>query len=195
MPCKQYTISIVWPFLFLSILLPGCTVHRRYNSGYNPFYNSGYYPRYHSEYNVRNNAFYYHRAYQGFNANAGALTGAVAGIVIDHNNRWRGAVIGGSLGSILGDALTYEPYAPYPMSQYEPFYYSYTSDPLYDNSYPGYNSNYEAFVGGVTGAAVGAVIDDGNPWRGSVIGAYLGSFFGNTIYLINSGIGVPVLNP
>ncbi len=44
------------------------------------------------------------RTYQG--AGAGAAVGAGAGALIDKNNRWRGAVIGGALGALLGGTLT-----------------------------------------------------------------------------------------
>ncbi|MBI3456214.1 MAG: glycine zipper 2TM domain-containing protein [Candidatus Rokubacteria bacterium] len=44
------------------------------------------------------------RTYQG--AGAGAAVGAAAGALIDKNNRWRGAVIGGALGAVLGGTLT-----------------------------------------------------------------------------------------
>ncbi len=50
-------------------------------------------------------------------------------------------------------------------------------------------------IGGVTGAAAGALIDSDNAWRGSVIGGILGSIFGGSISVINSGASVPVLNP
>ncbi len=44
------------------------------------------------------------RTYEG--AGVGAAVGAGAGALIDKNNRWRGAVIGGALGAILGGTLT-----------------------------------------------------------------------------------------
>lgn len=44
------------------------------------------------------------RTYQG--AAAGAAVGAGAGALIDKHNRWRGAVIGGALGALLGGTLT-----------------------------------------------------------------------------------------
>jgi hypothetical protein len=44
------------------------------------------------------------RTYQG--AGAGAAVGAGAGALIDKNNRWRGAVIGGALGAVLGGTVT-----------------------------------------------------------------------------------------
>jgi hypothetical protein len=44
------------------------------------------------------------RTYQG--AGAGAAVGAGAGALIDSNNRWRGAVIGGALGAVLGGTVT-----------------------------------------------------------------------------------------
>jgi hypothetical protein len=44
------------------------------------------------------------RTYQG--AGVGAAGGAIAGALIDKNNRWRGAVIGGVLGAVLGGTIT-----------------------------------------------------------------------------------------
>ena len=44
------------------------------------------------------------RTYQG--AGVGAAVGAGAGALIDKNNRWRGAVLGGALGAVLGGTLT-----------------------------------------------------------------------------------------
>ncbi len=44
------------------------------------------------------------KTYQG--ATVGALGGAVAGALIDKNNRWRGAVIGGVLGAAIGGTIT-----------------------------------------------------------------------------------------
>jgi surface antigen len=44
------------------------------------------------------------RTYQG--AGAGAAVGAGAGALIDSNNRWRGAVLGGALGALAGGTLT-----------------------------------------------------------------------------------------
>lgn len=44
------------------------------------------------------------RVYQG--AAVGGVVGAGAGALIDKHNRWRGAVIGGALGSVLGGGLT-----------------------------------------------------------------------------------------
>ncbi len=43
------------------------------------------------------------RVYQG--AAVGAAVGAGAGALIDKHNRWRGAVIGAGLGSLLGGGL------------------------------------------------------------------------------------------
>ena len=42
--------------------------------------------------------------YQG--ATIGGVVGAAAGVLIDKHNRWRGAVVGGTLGAILGGATT-----------------------------------------------------------------------------------------
>ena len=44
------------------------------------------------------------RTYEG--AAAGAALGSVAGVLIDSDNRWRGAVIGGLLGAALGGTVT-----------------------------------------------------------------------------------------
>jgi outer membrane lipoprotein SlyB len=44
------------------------------------------------------------RTYEG--AAVGGTVGAVAGILLDKNNRWRGAVIGGALGAVLGGTTT-----------------------------------------------------------------------------------------
>ncbi|MEQ9618267.1 MAG: glycine zipper 2TM domain-containing protein [Deltaproteobacteria bacterium] len=39
-------------------------------------------------------------------AAAGAAVGSVAGLLIDNDNRWRGALIGGLLGGVLGGTVT-----------------------------------------------------------------------------------------
>lgn len=44
------------------------------------------------------------RTYEG--ATVGAVGGAIAGALIDRNNRWRGAVIGGALGAVIGGTIT-----------------------------------------------------------------------------------------
>jgi hypothetical protein len=44
------------------------------------------------------------RTYEG--AGVGAAVGSVAGLLIDKDNRWRGAVIGGLLGAALGGTVT-----------------------------------------------------------------------------------------
>ncbi|WPM32767.1 glycine zipper 2TM domain-containing protein [Hydrogenobacter sp. T-2] len=44
------------------------------------------------------------RTYEG--ATVGAVGGAIAGALIDKNNRWRGAVIGGALGAVIGGTIT-----------------------------------------------------------------------------------------
>ncbi len=44
------------------------------------------------------------RTYEG--ATVGALGGAVAGALIDRSNSWRGAVIGGALGALIGGTIT-----------------------------------------------------------------------------------------
>ncbi len=145
------------------------------------------------------------QGYRG--ANVGALTGATAGILLDPDNPWRGAVLGGSLGAAFGGALTdqqyysgYQQYAPScpPPSDY------YNQQYLYQPRYQQYRQPYAnrndavsrgAAYGGVAGAAAGALIDDGNRWRGGLIGGALGAFFGGGISFINSTPGVPVLQP
>ncbi len=127
------------------------------------------------------------QGYQG--AAVGALTGATAGILLDPDNRWRGGVIGGGLGSVLGGTLTYR---PVPRQQYAGTYYS------------GYQQNFQsqnnyttrgALIGGAAGATTGALLDHDNGWRGGLIGGTLGSFFGGAIGHINSGPSIPVLAP
>ncbi len=44
------------------------------------------------------------QSYQG--GTAGALLGAAAGALIDKHNRWRGAVLGGTIGSAMGAITT-----------------------------------------------------------------------------------------
>ena len=44
------------------------------------------------------------RTYEG--AGVGAVGGAIAGALIDKENRWRGAVIGGALGAVIGGTIT-----------------------------------------------------------------------------------------
>ncbi len=44
------------------------------------------------------------RTYEG--ATTGAALGSVAGLLIDEDNRWRGAVIGGLIGAALGGTIT-----------------------------------------------------------------------------------------
>jgi outer membrane lipoprotein SlyB len=44
------------------------------------------------------------RTYEG--ATVGGVGGAIAGALIDKNNRWRGAVIGGVLGAVIGGTIT-----------------------------------------------------------------------------------------
>ncbi|MEN3033478.1 MAG: glycine zipper 2TM domain-containing protein [Aquificaceae bacterium] len=39
-------------------------------------------------------------------AGVGAVGGAAAGALIDKENRWRGAVIGGALGAVIGGTIT-----------------------------------------------------------------------------------------
>lgn len=153
------------------------------------------------------------QGYQG--AGVGALTGATAGILLDPDNRWRGAMIGGGLGAVLGGALTdypqynnapqystYPQYNNYPQYNEYPYnspYYgapSYYTPPPPPPSYTSQNRTAQgALVGGLTGATAGALLDDDNAWRGGAIGAILGSFFGGSIGAINSGPSIPVLYP
>lgn len=156
------------------------------------------------------------QGYQG--AGVGAVTGATAGILLDSGNRWRGGAIGGGLGALLGGALTDTPRqaTPYAQRYYEepdgqPYGY-YSSDRYYSqreyashsSSYgqsqtPGYGSpdraERSAVVGGLTGATAGALLDNGNAWRGGLIGGALGTFFGWGIGTINSSPSIPVLRP
>ncbi len=44
------------------------------------------------------------RTYQG--AGVGGALGAVAGALIDGNNRWRGALLGGVIGAVMGGTVT-----------------------------------------------------------------------------------------
>lgn len=127
------------------------------------------------------------QGYQG--AGVGALTGTTAGILLDPGNRWRGAAIGGSMGALLGGALT-EPSA-YRNPYQNPTYYR-SATPYSDNRY---SAGRGALIGGVTGATAGALLDNSNSWRGGLIGGVLGSFFGGSIGAINSGPGIPVLRP
>ena len=153
------------------------------------------------------------QGYQG--TGIGALTGSTAGILLDPDNRWRGAVIGGGLGALLGGGLTDRP--RYSSPYYDPA--SYRSRQAYPQNYgrqryypQGYAqpggyypspSRYPepnrtaqgAVIGGLTGATAGALLDDDNGWRGGLIGGFLGSLFGGSIGAINSGPSIPVLRP
>ena len=126
------------------------------------------------------------QGYQG--ATVGAITGATAGILLDPDNRWRGAVIGGGLGATLGGALTDRPTY---RQQYSNTHYS----PYRQNYRPQNYTVRDTFIGGATGVAAGALLDHNNRWRGSLIGGALGSFFGGTIGSINSGTSIPILTP
>lgn len=126
------------------------------------------------------------QGYQG--AGVGAVTGATAGILLDPDNRWRGAIIGGGLGSVLGGALTDRP--NYGQSHQGSYYPQYRQ-----NHYSTDNTAHGSIIGGATGAAAGALLDHDNRWRGSLIGGALGGFFGGTIGSINSGPSIPVLKP
>lgn len=126
------------------------------------------------------------QGYQG--AGVGAVTGATAGMLLDPHNRWRGAVIGGGLGATLGGALTNR------QAYRQPYSENYFS-PHRQNYQPQNYTAQGAFVGGATGAAAGALLDHDNRWRGSLIGGALGGLFGGSIGSINSGPGIPVLNP
>lgn len=136
------------------------------------------------------------QGYQG--AGLGAFTGSAAGALIDSSNPWRGAVIGGGLGALLGGGLTDRPYYSDPYRRgyaYQP-QGDYYNTPRYYSAPPSPNyTGRGAAYGGVTGAAAGALIDNGNPWRGGVIGGFLGSLFGGGIGAINSGARVPILRP
>jgi YMGG-like Gly-zipper len=138
-----------------------------------------------------------HQGYQG--ATLGALTGSAAGALIDSSNPWRGAVIGGGLGATLGGGLTDRPHYysdPYRRDYaYQPQGYYYNTPRYYNAPPPRNYTDRGAAFGGVTGAAAGALIDNGNPWRGGMIGGFLGSIFGGGIGAINSGARVPVLRP
>ncbi len=153
------------------------------------------------------------QGYQG--AGVGALTGTTAGILLDPDNRWRGAMIGGSLGALFGGALTDRP--RYSSPYYDPAYYGpRQSDPQYYGQQRYYPQSYSqpgayhsppprysepnrtaqgAVIGGLTGATAGALLDNSNAWRGGLIGGFLGSFFGGSIGAINSGPSIPVLRP
>ena len=137
------------------------------------------------------------QGYQG--AGVGAVTGATAGILLDPENRWRGAVIGGSLGSLFGGALTDIPRYNTSYSRPPDPYYQAHQNQGYYQGYPSYSqqnrANQGAVVGGLTGATAGALLDNNNSWRGALIGGALGSFFGGSIAAINSGPSIPVLRP
>lgn len=52
----------------------------------------------------------YRQRYRSQNTTAqgaliGGATGAAAGALLDHNNRWRGSLIGGALGGIFGGSI------------------------------------------------------------------------------------------
>lgn len=137
------------------------------------------------------------QGYQG--AGLGAFTGSAAGALIDSGNPWRGAVIGGGFGALLGGGLTDRPYSysdPYRREySYQPQGYYYDTPRYYSSSPQRNYAGRGAAYGGLTGAAAGALIDNGNPWRGGIIGGFLGSIFGGGIGAINSGVRVPILNP
>lgn len=127
------------------------------------------------------------QGYQG--ASIGAMTGATAGILLDPDNRWRGAVIGGGLGATLGGVLTDRP--AYRQQQYYDTYYSPHQQRYQSQSYTAKGT----LIGGATGAAAGAFLDHNNRWRGSLIGGALGGIFGGSISNINNGPSVPILSP
>ena len=61
-------------------------------------------------YNNRGYAAPYRQGYRSQNSTAqgaliGGATGAAAGALLDHNNRWRGSLIGGALGGIFGGSI------------------------------------------------------------------------------------------
>ena len=131
--------------------------------------------------------------------NVGALTGATAGILLDPGNRWRGALLGGSLGALFGGALTddqsslYSGYQSSPSTSYDHRY-------LPASAYQSYEMRNRAvkrgFVyGGIAGGTAGALLDDGNRWRGTLLGGVLGSFWGGSMNWINWTPDIPVLQP
>ena len=61
-------------------------------------------------YNYRGYAAPYRQGYRSQSSTAqgaliGGATGAAAGALLDHNNRWRGSLIGGALGGIFGGSI------------------------------------------------------------------------------------------
>ena len=83
-------------------LLGGALTDRpNYYSNYQSrgYYQQPYYPSY--SYNqYRREATYRGAAY-------GGVAGAAAGAMLDHGNRWRGSLIGGTLGSIFGGGINF----------------------------------------------------------------------------------------
>jgi len=138
-------------------------------------------------------------------ANIGAITGATAGALLDSDNPWRGAVIGGSLGTVFGGALrnqpTYYGYqntpSCYTLSGCSKRSYLYTPQPRYEVYGVRNNAAIRrgAALGGVTGAAAGTIFDHGNPWRGGLIGGVLGGFFGGSTGSVNLTTRIPILQP
>jgi len=67
-------------------------------------------PGYKQSYSNRGYAAPYRQGYRQQNqtvngALIGGATGAAAGALLDHNNRWRGGLIGGALGGIFGGSI------------------------------------------------------------------------------------------
>lgn len=82
-------------------LLGGALTDRPYYSNNyppQPYYQQPYYPTSYNQY--RREAAYRGAAY-------GGVAGAAAGAMLDHGNRWRGSLIGGTLGSIFGGGINF----------------------------------------------------------------------------------------
>ena len=137
--------------------------------------------------------------YKSQGGNIGALTGATAGILLDPGNRWRGALLGGSLGTLFGGALTDDQPRFYSGYQSSPStYYGHRYLPA--SAYQSYEVRNSAvrkgsIYGGIAGGTAGALLDNGNRWRGTLIGGVLGSFFGGSMNWINWTPEIPVLQP
>lgn len=83
-------------------LLGGALTDRPYY--YNNYPPQGYYQQpYYQRYSY--NQYRREAAYRG--AAYGGVAGAAAGAMLDHGNRWRGSLIGGTLGSIFGGGINF----------------------------------------------------------------------------------------